>query len=165
MPKSNCAICGRLVGRSELTPLVSPLEEIVVPQEVTAAVADLAICTSCADLKARAHSSSAAMAQLLELAEAAADDAVRDFLGQAVIADQAQRQQAEEARRRTAGFVNIQVTSGFGFEGYTITDYRGFLSEETGVGLGIFGASPPSAASPARSRRACEQSCASQNRS
>ena len=79
------------------------------------------------------------MAQLLELAEAAADDAVRDFLGQAVIADQAQRQQAEEARRRTAGFVNIQVTSGFGFEGYTITDYRGFLSEETGVGLGIFG--------------------------
>ena len=33
---------------------------------------------------------------------------------------------------------NFTMTSGFNFEGHTITDYLGFISEETAVGMGLF---------------------------
>jgi len=41
-------------------------------------------------------------------------------------------------RERLQTINNIWVTSGFNFEGNAITSYRGFISEETAVGMGFF---------------------------
>jgi len=50
----------------------------------------------------------------------------------------AKAEQERMARERLASIDAIWVTSGYNFEGHTITSYRGFISEETAVGMGFF---------------------------
>ncbi len=72
-------------------------------------------------------------------------DAVLAEQADAAVAEaqkQAEQEQAESMARlaaeRMAAIEQFMVTSGFNFEGYTIAEYIGFISEETVLGMGLF---------------------------
>ncbi|MBQ9762492.1 MAG: heavy metal-binding domain-containing protein [Oscillospiraceae bacterium] len=57
--------------------------------------------------------------------------------------DEAKAQEAEEAARKKKAMAEMLITSGFNFDGYTITKYSGYISGDDAIsverGMAIFG--------------------------
>ena len=126
-----CAICGTPTYRDE-QPLLSANDEMVFSRAVVDELADLSVCRACHQCKQQATTpGSAGAAHWDELAKRVSDPTLRMFM-ETFAQTRVVHTQSQEAR------VNLVVTSGHSFDGYTIYRYIDFVSAETAFGMGYF---------------------------
>ena len=134
----DCAICGDPTNLSP-APLVTQAEGIRLPPSMLEMLADRYLCGHCDYSKRQLRSRNApAAASWRDLAKQVKDPAVQGLMDYLLneqdfrLAEEDSRR-SKEARRKVA-IANVKATTGEHFEGYTIKDYRVFVSEELVVG-------------------------------
>jgi len=145
MAKNVCAICGKELGAFSSSCNLIDSDTVGVPDELREELSRSIMCLPCYNLQNRVRrldpEATESWKQYLGKQQ---NTSVRSYMEAVVSAvtsseEGQQREQERKANReRQAAIDSIEVTSGFNFEGHTITNYLGFISEETAVGMGFF---------------------------
>ena len=157
MAKQTCAICGKELGAFSSSTTLIDSDTIGLSSELKAELSREVICMPCYDLQFKVQKSDPqAIENWQRYMNNQQRDSLRLFMSTVLdqpaavsSLDEAQQKQEEENRARAADQERVErerlasinaiwATSGFNFEGNAITSYRGFISEETAVGMGFF---------------------------
>ena len=163
MAKNVCAICGKELGAFSSSCKLIDSHTIGLTPELQTALSPEVMCLPCYYLLERVQESDPQAVESWEdYMEDQPSESVRSYME--IVLDESapaldegedvSQEDGEEIPSDTAEWSEsdwtdatddwpdviraIQMTSGFNFEGYTITNYLGFISEETAVGMGLF---------------------------
>lgn len=134
----SCAVCGLPVALSP-APLVTYAEEIRIPPSISQPLRDLHLCGTCDETKRmlRIRNLSAAK-DWRGLSKKVADETVRGFMDYLLGEFGFKLEDDDEKRsfdaQRKLAIAKVLTTSGQKFEGYSIADYRYYVSDEIVVG-------------------------------
>ena len=135
----NCAVCALPTAPSP-PPLVTYAEEIRIPPSITQPLRDLHLCGTCDETKRllRVRNMPAALSWR-RLSKKVSSEAVRAFMDYLLEEYEYRLEDDDEKRsveaQRKLAMTKIITTASFSFEGYAITEYRYFVSDEVVIGI------------------------------